>query len=516
MASTMRLSNRTSIGYRLSIESDGRSISAFVQLRFQLFDDLGVHLLGDLHLEQEDDPAQDDDRERHIECADLEGSDVRGGHVCRGGVTDHAGGDGYGPDDAVGAGTCDLIEHRADRQGDSLVALAVLQLAVFDGVGQRQDGGHLDEGLRQVEEDQADGDDRQAGGVDDEQQVSDDHEHHAAEVQVTARDAPVQDRIQRGHDDARDDGDDTDDGVGGGVVQDELEQVHEHAGGGHVGDGVQQVGQGDPQQLVVLGDRLERGQRTAVLLGLGAQRAGAFLGAERHGAYGEHAEDGHDDGEAGPAALAFLMLAGEHVAEEGDDRDDDDGQTVIADGAAEGAERGVGGTFVRIVGQRRNHAPEGDVAQGVEHVEHDEGDDEQHDEQRGVDVHQAEQAGVDQHEQHGGDGAADELPRLEAAPLGVGVVDDVAQQRIDEDLGDADDHHKAGDDADELGGERLVDSGEQRAGDVDDEVGAERVVERGLADVAERVGDAGCQGRFGSGLLCRRWRRVRFTHLTSP
>ena len=210
------------------------------------------------------------------------------------------------------------------------------------------------------------------------------------------------------------------------------------------------------------------------------------------------------------------MLAGEHVAEEGDDRDDDDGQTVIADGAAEGAERGVGGTFVRIVGQRRNHAPEGDVAQGVKHVEHDEGDDEQHDEQRGVDVHQAEQAGVDQHEQHGGDGAADELPRLEAAPLGVGVVDDVAQQRIDEDLGDADDHHQTSDDADELGGERLVDSGEQRAGDVDDEVGAERVVERGLADVAERVGDAGCQGRFGSGLLCRRWRRVRFTHLTSP
>ena len=138
-----------------------------------------------------------------------------------------------------------------------------------------------------------------------------------------------------------------------------------------------------------------------------------------------------------------------------------------------------------VGGQRRDHAPIGDVAQGVEHVEHDEGDDEQHDEQRGVDVHQAEQAGVDQHEQNGGNGAADELPWLETTPLGLGVIDDVAQQRIDEDLRDADDNHKAGDDADELGGERLVDPGEQRAGDVDDEVGAQRVVEGGLADVAE-------------------------------
>ena len=179
------------------------------------------------------------------------------------------------------------------------------------------------------------------------------------------------------------------------------------------------------------------------------------------------------------------MLAGEDVAEVSDDRNDHDGQAVVADGAAEGTEGGVGGALMGVGGQRRDHAPIGDVAQGVEHVEHDEGDDEQHDEQRGVDVHQAEQAGVDQHEQNGGNGAADELPWLETTPLGLGVIDDVAQQRIDEDLRDADDNHKAGDDADELGGERLVDPGEQRAGDVDDEVGAQRVVEGGLADVAE-------------------------------
>ena len=323
--------------------------------------------------------------------------DVRGSHVGGGGVTNHAGGDGDSTDDTVGAGACDLIEHRTHGQGDGLVTFAVLQLAIFDGVGQGEDGGHLDEGLRQVEEHQADGDDSEVVGADDEQQVAEDHEHHTAEVQVATRYALVQNRVQRRHDDAGDDRDNADDGVGGGVVQDELEHVHEHAGGGHVGDGVQQVGQGDPQQLVVLGESLERGEWTTVIFGLGAQGAGAFLGAERDGAHGEDAENSHDDGEAGPATLAFLVLAGEDIAEVGDDRDDDDSQTVVTDGAAEGAESSVSGALVGVGGQRRNHAPVGNVTQGIEHVKHDERDDEQHDEQCGVDVYQTEQTGIDEH-----------------------------------------------------------------------------------------------------------------------
>ena len=182
--------------------------------------------------------------------------------------------------------------------------------------------------------------------------------------------------------------------------------------------------------------------------------------------------------------------AGEHVAEVGDNRDDDDSDAVVADGTGERSQRGVGGTLMRVGGQRRNHAPVGDVTQGVEHVEHDEGDDEQHDEQRGVDVHQAEHAAEDDGEQHGRDSTADELPGTEASPLGVGVVDEVAQQRVDEDLGDTDDHHEAGDDTDKLGRKRLVNAREQAAGDIDDEICAHRVVEGSLPQVAARVGDA--------------------------
>ena len=223
--------------------------------------------------------------------------------------------------------------------------------------------------------------------------------------------------------------DDAGHGVGGLVVEHELEQEEEYAGGGHVGDGVQQVGQGDPQELVVLEQGLECLERVAVLLGLGAQCVGAFLGAERDGPCGQDAEESDDDAEGGPAGLSFALGTGERPSEVADDRDDHDGDAVVADGAGEGAEGGVGGALVGVGGQRRDHAPVGDVTQGVEHVEHDEGDDEQHDEQRGVDVHQAEHAAEDHGEQDGGDQAAEELPWAEASPLGVGVVDEVAQQR---------------------------------------------------------------------------------------
>ena len=143
-----------------------------------------------------------------------------------------------------------------------------------------------------------------------------------------------------------------------------------------------------------------------------------------------------------------------------------------------------------VGGQCRNHAPVGDVTQGVEHVEHDEGDDEQHDEQRGVDIHQTEHAAEDDGEQHGRDGTADELPRTEASPLGGGVVDDVAQQRVDEDFCDTDNHHKAGDDADKLGRQRLVDAGEQAASHVHNKVRAHSVVEGSLTQVTACVGNA--------------------------
>ena len=74
-------------------------------------------------------------------------------------------------------------------------------------------------------------------------------------------------------------------------------------------------------------------------------------------------------------------------------------------------------------------------------------------------------------------------------PSGVRVVHEVAEQRVEEDLRDADDHHESGDHRDEAFGKRLVHVDEQRGGHERDEERAHRVVERGLAQVTECVCD---------------------------
>ena len=68
-----------------------------------------MHLLADLHLEQEHNTAQDDDSQRHIEGADFEGVDVRRGHIGCSGVAGHTCRNGDEADDAVRQGATDTL-----------------------------------------------------------------------------------------------------------------------------------------------------------------------------------------------------------------------------------------------------------------------------------------------------------------------------------------------------------------------------------------------------------------------
>ena len=213
----------------------------------------------------------------------------------------------------------------------------------------------------------------------------------------------------------------------------------------------------------------ERFNRGTVLLGLGAQRALFFLDTEHYTQSRESAEQGHDDDERGPTIL--VLLAGIE-AEEGDDGHHGDSQTVVPERSGEGAGCGVDAALMGVGRDGGDHSPVGDIAQGVEHIEHHEHHHEQDDEQRGVDVDQAEQASVDHDDQHGGHQTADELPRAESPEFGGGVIHQVAQQRVHEDFRDTNDHDQRGDDADELARHGLVHSGEQRVGHIDHEVGA--------------------------------------------
>ena len=143
---------------------------------------------------------------------------------------------------------------------------------------------------------------------------------------------------------------------------------------------------------------------------------------------------------------------------------------------------------MRFGRQGGDHSPVGDVADRVKDVEQDEDDDENDDENGFVDVYEAEQPGEDREHEDRRDDAADHLPRAEAAEARVGVVDEVSEQGIEEDLRDADDENKGCDYADQRFRFGLAVVREQGLGGVvRDEIGAERVVERRLPKVAHSV-----------------------------
>ena len=100
-------------------------------------------LFVDLHENREHNQAKHNAHQRNHEGEGLEDGDVLGRHVGGGGGTDHAGGHGH-------AG--DLVEHRTHGQRHGFVAFACFQLAVFNGVLKAHDHGHLNLGLRQVEQ----------------------------------------------------------------------------------------------------------------------------------------------------------------------------------------------------------------------------------------------------------------------------------------------------------------------------------------------------------------------------
>ena len=180
-------------------------------------------------------------------------------------------------------------------------------------------------------------------------------------------------------------------------MQHELEEVDHEARGRNVGDGVQDVGQGHPQQLVVATDRLERLEGAGLVSRI-AQDAFLLAGTECDGEAGDDTEDSNDRAKTAPALLALRPGAG-HAAEECDHGDHNGGDTVVADRAGEGTQGGVDASLFRGGGQGGDHAPVGDVAQRVQDVEHHEDDDEDDDENTLVDVDQAKKSGEDREEQ---------------------------------------------------------------------------------------------------------------------
>ena len=159
------------------------------KLGFELFDNLSMHLLVDLHLEGEHQQAEHDQNERHIEGADFRRVWMFAGVISAAVALP-----------VIPAATAMKPVMPFDRAPPILSSIgrtdrvtASLRLPFLSWPYSMESVRDriaviLDERARYVEEHQ--------------QNVSDNHGDHAADIQVAARDTLVQNRVQRSHDQA--------------------------------------------------------------------------------------------------------------------------------------------------------------------------------------------------------------------------------------------------------------------------------------------------------------------------
>ena len=376
-----------------------------------------------------------------------------------------------GNDHSEGGGQ--LREEGPQGGHDALVAGAVLELVVLDGV---HDGDHHDEVkavLAEVCQHVAQGAQHElqiyaahghAAGADEQaraqhDRIADKGDEHEFVHQRFAVDLPGDGGVEY-HQQRRDR---HAHGVEQGVEAALVAKLKVDVGGAHAGehdtvaDLLDEEDQRDPQQLVVAADGaedlLEADGRDGVVVVVAL-----LLDAEDREGQKGRAQDRDDQGHA--------PVSGDGVAADGGAAGGEHGDQRARKGAADaGKERGAGGVLVAGVGvgaQGRDHAPVGDVVHGVgDAVEEVDDAEEPHE----APALEARVEGQIDHDRGGED--ADDQPGLELAPAGARALDDVAHdgvvQRVEHTGGDHD-----GRDGGELSGGKLVgeeDKGVEVAGD---------------------------------------------------
>ena len=375
--------------------------------------------------------------------------------------------------DGDGQGRGQLGEEGAQGGNDALVARAVLVLVVFDGV---HDGDHHDEveavlaevggHVAQRQQQELDVEARELHRAGLQQQaghqhhgIADDGDDHQQVHQLLARGLAGDGRIED-HEEGRD------------HHAEHLEQREEAAliavfhidiglaqarHDDAVADLLQQEDQGDPQKLVVAGDRgddlLEADRRHGVVVIV----AGLLYAEDREGEE-DRAEDRDDEGHA---PVGRHRVAADGAAAGGEHRDEGGGQHATD----AGEERGAGGVLVAGVGvgaQRGHHAPVGDVMHRV-----GDGVEEVHDAEEPDEAPALELDVEGQIDDHGGGQDTDDEPGLELAPARARALDDVAHDRVVQRVEHAGGDHDRGDRGKLRGGELVgeEDKGQQIAGD---------------------------------------------------
>ncbi len=138
----------------------------------------------------------------------------------------------------------------------------------------------------------------------------------------------------------------------------------------------------------------------------------------------------------------------------------------------------------------RNHGPDGDVLRAVEDIHDEVNDCKENQIRRRARCRKAAEVREQSCERNRCDEGANENPGLETTPARLRLVDDVADERIDEELCDAEDEDNRRDNADHVLVMARIAGIEQVARDEDHEVRREHCIEYVVTERAACVCDA--------------------------
>lgn len=454
----------------------------------ELLDDTRMLAFGQRDLSAIDEGSQDQQHDWCRKHDELELEQIRRRDIRSRGIARHADPDGRHADDAAGDSAGKFIDERTHAEADCLITMAELELAILNRVRNRHEDDQEDQRLRQGKQASADeghGDIRTCHEIDSQ---SCHHDGNRGQEQLTAAEHRRQHREQRHSQQADDDIDDTENREFRCIADNIDKVVQVEVVDDILAKAKDKISNCHPQQLVVLSQDFEYILSRRIRLVL-TQRRLLLLRTQAQDDGTESCDAAADAGKGQPtrriAGAAILVQR-----EIKDNRHDDDRDELTAEYRTDTGNRRRDLTLMRVKGQGRDHRPDSDILGRVEYI-HDEIDDSENDKiERRIRDSQTAHVRKQQCQRDSGDKCTDENPWLESSPARLGLIDDVADERIDKELRDAQHEDYRRDNTDHIGIARRILRTEQVARDENHEVRAQHGIEHIMAKGSAGISNA--------------------------
>ena len=465
-----------------------RLFAELIPFLFELADDACMFCFSQRNFCTIDERRENQEDDRASEHNELEVEQGIRRDICSGSTARHADPDSDQADDAARNSTSEFINERTYAEADSFIAVTNLELAILDRVRNRHEDNEEDKRLRQSEEactDKSHRDIRAGQRVNDERY---EHDANRCEEEFAAAEFRRESWEQGNSDQADDRVDDTEDGEFRSIADDIDEVIEVEVVDDVDADTINEVCDSRPHELVVLRQDFEYVFCGSLRLVL-TKSTVLLMRAKAEDDSTERCDTAADAGECEPASwvTGTAVLIQREVK---DNRHDDDRDEVGTENGTDTGNRSRDITFMGIKGKSRNHGPDSDILSAVEDIHDEVNDGEQDEVQRRVRDRQAAKVREQQCQRDGCNEGANDDPWFKTAPTGFRLIDEVADERIDEQLQDTEYEDDRRNDADHVSIMTRAVRMEQVTRDEDHEISTDHGVEDVMTKRAARIADA--------------------------